>query len=240
MTIARMTNALLLSAGLLAGVACNDSNGPPPPVASSGPARVIVAPSAITTVVGGAVFFQASWDSAGNAYEFSPGMVHYTSSTPAVATAQDSLNYGVRPPQGFVTGTAPGSATITATSARGQGTATIAVAQVRFVALSAGGDHTCGVTTSGAAFCWGDGDGGALGTPLVTSYYHCLIYDVFELPCSASPVGVAGGHAFATVSASATDNSGGGTTCGLTVNGTAYCWGLSNNPWGDDHDWVPA
>jgi len=34
---------------------------------------------------------------------------------------------------------------------------------VRFASLSAGVDHTCGMTTLGAAYCWGNNADGELG-----------------------------------------------------------------------------
>jgi len=75
-----------------------------------------------------------------------------------------------------------------------------------FASISAGFIETCGVTTSGAAYCWGDnysGQGGN-GTTGRSSY---------------SPVAVSGGLTFAAVSASYDY------TCGVTLSGTAYCWG---------------
>jgi alpha-tubulin suppressor-like RCC1 family protein len=74
-----------------------------------------------------------------------------------------------------------------------------------FAAVSAGGGHTCGVTTSGAAYCWGDNIYGALGNGTTTS--------------APTPVAVAGGLSFVTVSA------GDAFSCGLTTAGVVYCWG---------------
>ena len=74
-----------------------------------------------------------------------------------------------------------------------------------FAAVSTSDSHSCGVTTSGAAYCWGSNAGGALGNGTTTG--------------STTPVAVFGGLTFAAVSA--------GTryTCGVTPSGAAYCWG---------------
>jgi alpha-tubulin suppressor-like RCC1 family protein len=67
-------------------------------------------------------------------------------------------------------------------------------------------DHTCGVTTTGVAYCWGSNYTGELGNGS-TSW-------------NSIPVAVGGGGlTFASVSA------GGGHSCGLTTTGAAYCWG---------------
>ncbi|HYT73081.1 MAG TPA: Ig-like domain-containing protein [Gemmatimonadales bacterium] len=109
-------------------------------------------------------------------------------------------------PDGFVSGLAPGSATITATSEGQTGATTIDVTRVSFAALSASpAAHTCGVTAAGAAFCWGSDAVEQLGDGPAAD--------------NASPIGVRGGLGFAAVD-------GGGTfTCGLTPAGAAYCWG---------------
>lgn len=74
-----------------------------------------------------------------------------------------------------------------------------------FVEVSAGRLFTCGVTTANAAFCWGDGGQGKLGTG--------------EAGGAAIPKAVAGGLTFASVSA------GGFHACALRSTGAAYCWG---------------
>jgi len=81
---------------------------------------------------------------------------------------------------------------------------------LRFAKVSAAGiRHACGLTTAGAAYCWGEY--GLLGTG--------------ELAGSLAPVAVAGGHTFTVIS------SGGGHSCALTPTGDAYCWG--NNVYGE-------
>src|SRR5439155_1281724 len=78
-----------------------------------------------------------------------------------------------------------------------------------FAAMSAGnnaaGGHTCGVTTSGAAYCWGRNGNGQLGDGTTTD--------------RLVPTPVAGGATFAAVSA------GGQPTCGVTPSAAAYWWG---------------
>jgi alpha-tubulin suppressor-like RCC1 family protein len=77
-----------------------------------------------------------------------------------------------------------------------------------FASVSAGDMHTCGVTTGGAVYCWGDNRHGQLGNGTTAS--------------SLTPVAVAGGLTFKSVSASRY-----GHTCGVTTDGAAYCWGLN-------------
>jgi alpha-tubulin suppressor-like RCC1 family protein len=74
-----------------------------------------------------------------------------------------------------------------------------------FTSLSVGYTHTCGLTGSGAAYCWGFNGDGELGNGSTTN--------------SAVPVAVTGGLTFVSVSA------GYGHTCAVATSGTAYCWG---------------
>ena len=68
----------------------------------------------------------------------------------------------------------------------------------RFIAVSAGGMHSCGIRTDGTLACWG-WDGNREATP---------------------PTG-----RFSAVSASATGSTGGAHTCGIRSDGTLACWG---------------
>ncbi|MHC4610700.1 MAG: RCC1 domain-containing protein [Planctomycetota bacterium] len=73
-------------------------------------------------------------------------------------------------------------------------------------AVSTGGNHTCGLTAEGDAYCWGQNGWGQLGNPTAGS-------------TEPSPIAVAGGRTFVSVVVGAAH------TCGLTANGEAYCWG---------------
>lgn len=113
MTTPSMKKMLLLIAGLLFGVACNDSNGPPPPVA-----KVTVNPSPASVLVGGTMQLAAKTeDAAGNV--LGGRAIAWASSNLAVATVSAT---------GLVTGVSPGGpVTITATSEGKSGTAAVTV-----------------------------------------------------------------------------------------------------------------
>src|SRR5436309_2831529 len=87
----------------------------------------------------------------------------------------------------------------------------IVPAGVRFAAVSAGGDHTCGVTAGGTAYCWGCNNDGQLGDGTTASSATPVLV--------AAPVGVT----FAQLSA------GGEHTCGRTDAGAVYCWGQNGS-----------
>src|SRR5205807_1115612 len=79
-----------------------------------------------------------------------------------------------------------------------------------FARVSAGGVHTCGVTSGGAVYCWGSNSVGQLGDGATTG--------------GSAPGLVAGGVSFAAVG-----GAGGAHTCGVTAGGVAYCWGRNSN-----------
>ena len=76
---------------------------------------------------------------------------------------------------------------------------------LKFTTLAGGWTHTCGITTDGTAYCWGEGLVGQLG-------------DGANLE-QQSPVPVLGGLKFQSIS------TGRYHTCGLATDGLAYCWG---------------
>ncbi len=95
----------------------------------------------------------------------------------------------------------------------GQGNeyAPVAVASgVKFTSVTAGNLHTCGLDTAGTAWCWGS-DYGSLGDG-----------DDGQAD-EYSPVTVAGGHTFTTLTAGKEH------TCGVDTNGMAWCWGADGS-----------
>jgi alpha-tubulin suppressor-like RCC1 family protein len=83
----------------------------------------------------------------------------------------------------------------------------------RYRMVSAGGLHSCGVTTDDRAFCWGLGSSGQLGNN--------------KLVGSATPTAVAGGLAFLRVVAGETQRGAGYHSCGVATDQRAFCWGAN-------------
>ncbi|HYW05753.1 MAG TPA: hypothetical protein VE913_02290 [Longimicrobium sp.] len=88
-----------------------------------------------------------------------------------------------------------------------------------YTAVSAGGDHGCGVATGGSLWCWGLDASGELGRGTGGTRETC---GLGLLPCSRAPVAVASAESFKAVSAGTNH------TCALTAAGTAYCWGSNS------------
>ena len=83
---------------------------------------------------------------------------------------------------------------------------TVQQGAVTFASITAGGLQTCGLTNTGAGYCWGDNGSGRLGDNTTTR--------------RLTPVAVQqGAVTFASIAAGAAH------ACGLTSAGMSYCWG---------------
>ena len=84
----------------------------------------------------------------------------------------------------------------------------------RFTALVAGAGNTCGFSAEGQIYCWGTNGSGQLGANATD--------DCNGTPCSWTPVAL-GGPDFRVLALGASAH-----LCGLTADGTAYCWGSND------------
>lgn len=89
---------------------------------------------------------------------------------------------------------------------------------LEFVQVAAGIVQSCGVVTSGAGYCWGDNTFGQLGSPPGLLLDSCGDQ---TLPCATVPTPVFGTQKFTEISTGFGSHS-----CGVTVRGNLYCWGL--------------
>jgi alpha-tubulin suppressor-like RCC1 family protein len=83
---------------------------------------------------------------------------------------------------------------------------------LKFKSISAGGFHTCGLTSRGVAYCWGWNRNGGLGDGTTDNASGVN-----------GPQPVIGGLTFSNLVA------GDYHTCGLTARGVAYCWGFNED-----------
>ena len=80
-------------------------------------------------------------------------------------------------------------------------------AGVSFQSIAVGSIHTCALTTTGQAYCWGYGGSGQLGNNSTT---NSRIPVAVQMPAGVSFQSITAGYAH---------------TCALTTEGKAYCWG---------------
>jgi hypothetical protein len=135
-----------------------------------------------------------------NAHPIPGAGITWSSSAPGVASVNAN---------GVVSAISAGTATITAASLPARpATADVSVQQRGpWRLVTAGLNHTCGLTADGSAYCWGEGGVGQLGAE--------------QNAPRTRPQPVVGGLRFTTLSA------GDSHTCGLTSGGDAYCWGYN-------------
>ena len=88
--------------------------------------------------------------------------------------------------------------------------------ELPFARLAAGGNHTCGLTSDGGAYCWGSNTDGQLGDGTDWGAY--------------TPVPVNTSLGFTQISVT------GGTTCGIATDGFEYCWGCNHGYFGNGQE----
>jgi alpha-tubulin suppressor-like RCC1 family protein len=198
----RIAHSAALLLGIILVLDCSNE-----PTAPNAVGSVTIGPPSVTLVVGGTAQLTATTaDDQGRA--LTGRTVTWTTSDPGVATVS---------PTGLVTGVAEGPVTVTATSETKSDEAAVTVVTVVFSAVSVGSYHSCGVAGGGATYCWGTNGTGQLGYGDRAGIHQ------------TSPVLVAGGHGFASVSAAGgEDPDNGGHTCAVTIEGAAYCWGYNS------------
>ena len=119
-----------------------------------------------------------------------------------------------------VTGVAQGAVTIRASAGGASATASITVRDLAFDRLALnGGRHACAIARDNTLYCWGDHGEGGLG-PI----QNPEICPEQRRPCSTTPTVVPTSNSFVQVAVSH-----GGSTCGLTADGVAFCWGENPN-----------
>ena len=184
---------LLMGTTLLVAAACGGGG-------SAAVAPVAVTPSltiAVPRVVATAATLPAT------AVVVPSGAVTWSSDAPGVATIAAD---------GQITGVAPGSTTIRATSGSLTQTATVSVIE-RFADFSLGAFSGCALTAAKVLYCWGANYSGEIGFTQVPD--SC----VGTAECSLFPRVAPPTLTFVQISARLR------TRCGLTAGGDAYCWG---------------
>ena len=87
------------------------------------------------------------------------------------------------------------------------------------VSASAGTNHTCAITSDGAAYCWGQGPAQLGNIPFDEARIEAFFAGSNQVRSTSTPLAVSGGLTFASVAP------GWFHTCGLTTGGVVYCWG---------------
>jgi alpha-tubulin suppressor-like RCC1 family protein len=102
----------------------------------------------------------------------------------------------------------------------------LSAAALTFSQVSAGGSHSCGVSSTNQAYCWGYNQFSQLGSGTNTGPELCEGAGG-PFACSTRPVLVAGNLRFLQISAGSFH------TCGVTTEHRLYCWGSGGGWLGD-------
>lgn len=172
------------------------------------PAALVLQPGDRTLSVGGTQTYRATLYDAGDHVLYGRSVTWSSSAPSAVGVV---IVDSVFQTEVSVIGAAPGSSQVRAVAGGVGATVSVTVASAGLVRVAAGYQHTCGLTASGAAWCWGANASGRLGTG-----------DTIDVQ---EPVPVTGGHVFTEVAP------GWYHTCALDSGGAAWCWGYNGAGW---------
>lgn len=163
-------------------------------------ATVSVTPSSDTLSTGSQTQLKAI-PADSNGHEVTNATIrNWTSSDSSVATVDST---------GLVEAISAGQATVTARFDGMQGRSGIHV-HLTFSSVSVGQKHTCGLSDSGKAYCWGNDDAGQIG-------------DGDNGGQTARPAPVSGGRTYADLTA------GSAFSCAVASSGSTYCWGTNRD-----------
>lgn len=244
-----------------ASLSCGSGDGGTTDPSSARVMSVFVSPTAVQLGVFGAAQVTAEPRNAVN--ELLTGRaITWTSESAAIATVSA---------EGVITGRGDGTTRVTATSEGRTGIVDVTVVPfIELAAITTGGEHTCGLTLEGAAYCWGTNSFGQLGdgttqgrqapvavvggsrfVSITAGQSHtCATIGSGAALCwgddrssqlgdgdststsRSQPTPVIGGLEFVQLSAGSQH------TCGVTANGTSYCWG--SDSWGQLGDGPPS
>jgi len=214
-TFGRDTATLLLDDSLSTSVVVTNSHNKPSP-------NAVVTYSSSSTGV-------ATVDANGRIRTFATGLATITAT---VENLHSNINVNVVPHFTLIASGSQHTCGITGTQRLycwgsdangnlGAGTSTSGCAQIfggcslvpipvtgaeRFVSVTAGEFHTCALTSTGVAYCWGGNYYGQVGTGAIGGEIRV-------------PTAVVGGHVFRSISAGRMH------TCGIDTSGDTWCWG---------------
>ena len=273
-TRALRTCTILLSASILFGSCSKDSTAPAPPVTYS---MAIVSGSGQSDTVGATISLPLVVRVADSDGQPAAGMV--VDFKPSAGSGSVSVDSAITDADGraqtlWTLGTSEGEAQLRA-ALRGQDSldatfvATVKLPPLRAVALAAGMEHNCAITSAHELYCWGSNGSGQLGdgtlqdrntagvVPGTLRFEHvaagaghtCAITTEAELYCWGRNVwGQVGDGSTATRKTPVhvapdlhfSDVAAGlETTCGLTTSGAVYCWGFMDGTQSATY-WEPA
>lgn len=200
-----LLGGLVAATGLVLLAGCGGSGGEATGPSSDPPttpsvADVEVMPPVAASVVGAAAQLEASARS-DQGRIITSATFEWISSDESVATVDAD---------GRVTSQGLGRAEITASAQDESATVEVVVVEEDFVSVSASGVSSCGLMSDGRAYCWGGNASGMLGDGTT-----------HDMP---TPVPVTGDLSFTALSSGT-----GASTCGVTDDGVAHCWGHNGN-----------